>query len=832
MRSVWRRHLAGLLFLPAAAVGDADTDPPAASPADSSVAERVLPPPEEVGAVPDGEDSFRYTADTYVHSLRGDSLLLRGNAVVHQRGARLQAAEIVYHRGRELVVARSPAISNGDTTGMPTLTQGKDAIRGRRILYDMDSGEGTIFDGRIRFKEGFYSGNRIDTRGEEEFHVHSGSYTTCDLPEPHFDFYSPRIKVLAGEMAIARPVYLRIGGKRVAVAPFYVFSLRENRQSGLLTPSFGQRPVRFNSSQSEWEVRNLGYYLAPSDYWDLRLSADLRQRSGWLGRVALAYARRYYFDGMVDTRIENRQSDTGTRWEWWTNLRHNQQLGESASLRGAGTFQSSKDVVRDNSTRLGERLTRTLRSNLRFNKRWREPGYSLSVNASRTENLDTGRFDTVLPEVSLRRNRRSLFGAPGKWGKQQSAWYHRIYYDGSARLRNTRRGTPADTTSRTSGEVALGLSTQQRPANWLSLSSGLSQRWRDADLRSSEARYENLGSTQARAAATLSQTVYGLFTPQVWRVTAVRHVVKPDIGVNYGATRIDTGATLGAGGRPSPWRQSRRLTMRLSNSFWLKLLHEEEESKHRVAQVNLSTSYDIDKKSRPLSDLVSSATVDAGPFNARVRLRSEFYDDADEFRGAPALRQFEINSSFRLQRRAGRKEGGRQPSASGGRGSDLDYGEAYRGGYGAGTTGSGRSYGYGSGSAGLGRGGYGYESGLHRDLDRRGTQRLQIGHYYSRSKSFGRIRERSWLRGSFTWSWRRTWHLHYSVSYNLESPLPLLDRERVTAELLSLQREFHDWTATFNLEPTRFARTRAFYFKAQLKDIPQIRFERGDRRRR
>ena len=30
---------------------------------------------------------------------------------------------------------------------------------------------------------------------------------------------------------------------------------------------------------------------------------------------------------------------------------------------------------------------------------------------------------------------------------------------------------------------------------------------------------------------------------------------------------------------------------------------------------------------------------------------------------------------------------------------------------------------------------------------------------------------------------------------------------------------------------TRFADDRAFYFKAQLKDIPQIRFERGDRRR-
>ena len=822
MRAAWRRHLAGLLLLPVAAAASGGSDPAPEgepSPADSSSPGRVLQPPQEIGAIPEGEDSFRYTADSSgVHSLRGDSLLLRGNAVVHHRGARLQAGEIVYHRSRELIVARSPAGSRGDSTGMPTLTQGDDAIRGGRILYDMRTGEGTIFDGRIRFREGFYSGSRIDTRGEEEFHVHSGSYTTCDLAEPHFDFYSPRIKVLVGDMAIARPVYLRIGGNRVAVVPFYVFSLRENRQSGLLTPSFGQRPVRFGSSQSEWEVRNLGYYFAPSDYWDLRLSADLRQRSGWLGRVALAYARRYYFDGMADTRIENRQSDSGTRWEWWTNLRHNQQLGESASLRGAGTFQSSSDVVRDNSTRLGERLTRTLRSNLQFNKRWRESGYSLSVNASRTEYLDTGRFNTALPEVSLRRNRRSLFGGRKK-GERQSAWYHRIYYDGSARLRNTRRGTPADATSRTSSDVALRLSTQQRPADWLSLNSGLSQGWRDADLRSSEPRYENLGSTRVSAAATLSQTVYGMFTPQVWRVTALRHVVKPDLGVNYQVTRTDTGGTLGVGGRPSPWRQSRRLTMRLSNSFWLKLLREEEESKLRVAQVNLSASYDFDKKSRPLSDLVSSATVDAGPFNAHLKLRSEFYDGEGDFRGAPALRQFKINSGFRLQGRRGRKEEDPRRSTAGRRPGSQDYQSMYGGEYDPGGTGSRRS-------------GYGYESGLHRDLDRRSSQRLQIGHYYSRSKSFGRTRELSWLRGSVTRSWRRTWHVHYSVSYNLESPLPLLDGGRVTAELLSLQREFHDWTATFNIEPTGFARTRAFYFKVQLKDIPQIRFERGDRRRR
>ncbi len=35
---------------------------------------------------------------------------------------------------------------------------------------------------------------------------------------------------------------------------------------------------------------------------------------------------------------------------------------------------------------------------------------------------------------------------------------------------------------------------------------------------------------------------------------------------------------------------------------------------------------------------------------------------------------------------------------------------------------------------------------------------------------------------------------------------------------------------TFNVKPSSFARERAFYFKFQFKDIPQLQFERGDSR--
>ena len=453
-----------------------------------------------------------------------------------------------------------------------------------------------------------------------------------------------------------------------------------------------------------------------------------------------------------------------------------------------------------------------MRTNVRFDKRWREAGYTLNVSASRSENLDTDRFDEVRPEVSLRSNRKSLFGQESG-SRSSGPWYSRIYYDANGRLRNTRRGSPTDTTSATSADLAFGLSSQQRPVSWLSVNASLNERWRDADLRSSRDRFEGVRTDRASLSATLSQTIYGLFYPTVFpRVTALRHVLKPDVGLRYEATRADTGGTLGVGGRSRDWKQSRRLTLRLTNSFWVKLLRDEEEvDKVRLAQVNFSTSYDFDRDTRPLSDLVSSVTIDAGRrFSTRINVRSEFYDDDDELQ-LPRLRQFEVNSTWRIveQSRGDRSE------------RDRDQ-------YGAGDGDEGSSR-YGSSTA-YARDEYGFEGGLQRDIRDRAPRQLQLSHYFSRRRSSFGNQTRSWLRTAAGWSWRRSWHFHYSVNYNLHRPgAAILARDRVTSELLSLRRAFHDWSATVNIEPTRFAEDHAFYFKAQFKDIPQIRFERGER---
>lgn len=857
---VWLGHVT--LALGAESIPDTTSASSGTQDADLIAVTRLLD-----AARPTQADGFKYSADRFIDHVDGDSLVLEGHAVVLHRGARLEASRMVFFRDRHLIFATGVTPPAGDDDGRgeaggqktpqpprqvgrdtvtdsvqetsaridsppadptgpsaqgpvdsntasdpaaagpgtapagnrPRLSRGDDILEGDSILYDTNSGEGWISDGRIAHDDGYFSGYRIRARSEKEFLVGAGSYTTCDADHPHFDFYSPRIKVLVGDMAIARPVYFRIAENRLLWIPFYVFSLREDRQSGVLTPGFGRRPLSFGSTTTEWEVRNLGYYFAPSDYWDLTLAADLRQQTGWVGRAAFDYAWRYHFNGAIEGRVQNRQEGDLNQRAWWLSLRHRQQLSDSANLQGSGTFQGSQDFQRDNGTNLDDRLNRTLRSNIRYDKRWRDAGWSLSAGASQTKNLDSGISDVVLPEVSLRANRKALFGDAGRDGP----WYTRVYYDGNARLRNTRQTTPTRESLSTRADASVRLSTQQRPVDWLNLNSSINSSWRDQNLRSGSE--EGVRTDQFSTSATLSQTVYGLFHPRLGPVTALRHVLKPDVGLTFDASRADSGG-VGFSGRTRPWDTNRRLTFRLSNSLWAKYLKGpdgEEEGKARLAQLNLSTSYDFDRDVRPLSDLVTSLTLEGGRrFNSRVSLRSEFYDDENRLQDLPRIRQFEVTTTMRAVPQRTRPDRGNDTSRNQPAGSSNGQDE------------------------------FGFESGLQEDIgDRDRGRSFLISHYYSRRRSLAGINQRSWLRASVGTSVTRVWHLNYSVNYNLHAPgLSLTQRDRITAELLSIQREFHDWTATLNVEPSRLARDRAFYFKAQFKEIPQLRFERGDRR--
>ncbi len=747
----------------------------------------------------DERSGFKYRANFIFYHQDGDSLVLRGDVEVRRGAALLEAGEMVYYRTPDILVARVGIDSSGEIGSLPVLKHGEEILTGSQIIFDMTSGSGKINHGRISKNKSYFTGDYVETHRASEFNVHSGTYTTCDLEKPHFDFYSPKIKVLVDDVAIARPVYFRVANRRIFWIPFFIFSLGDDRRSGLLTPGYGRRPISFGNAKSEWELSNIGYYFAPNDYWDLASSVDLRERSGWMGRVKVNYANRYRFDGRFDFRMENRQTGDVLQRNWRLNFLHNQIVDEDSNIRASGTLQNNTQFGLDNGDLLEERLNRTLRSNMGYSRRFRPSGNTLLVNFNQTKNLDTATQNVVFPEVSFRKSRKPIWiGETSKADEDKSPWYSRVFYDTNARFKNESRITELDTTNVTSANIGVRLNAQYRPTEWLSINPSLQENWRNEKMRKKI--IGGVRSDRINMRIAMSQTAYGLFRPHWGAVNVLRHVFKPSLDLTYDAMNISEGGIIGFGGSEgNGWEQNSRLNVRIDNAIWAKIRKDEKDQKLRIIQINLSNGYDIRRKKTPLDDLICSVLIEGSRFiDSRFTLRSSWYDNIGSLQ-RPKLRQMEVRTTAKYSSEK-KKEDVRALNVLQNKISD-------------------------------GNSDFGYERGLGSGMDLGFRRNVQISHYYSQTRIGSDLRSRSWLRFGGSGKIGKAWDFHYSINYNLDSKmLSTFSSQRVTSELLSLQRSFHDWRVILNVEPTNFLNNKAFYFKVQLIDIPQLKFERRDTR--
>ena len=747
----------------------------------------------------DQKNGFRYRADYVFFYQHGDSLVLRGNVRVSQGNTVLESSEMVYYRSPEILVARIRSDSSRSDNILPLLKHGDEVLEGSQIVYDLTNGVGKINHGRISRDKTFFTGNYIETHSDSQFDVHKGTYTTCDLDTPHFDFYSPKIKVIVDDVAIARPVYFRIANRRVFWVPFFLFSLGDERRSGLLTPGYGRRPINYGSVKSEWELSNIGYYFAPNDYWDMTSSVDLRQRSGWLGKLNVNYAKRYHFNGRFDYRIENRQTGVNAQRNWRLNFLHNQTLNSDSQIRASGTIQNNTQFGLDNGNLLEERLNRTLRSNVGYSRRYRKSGNSLNVNVSQTRNLDTATRNFVLPEVSFRKSRKAIWvGENTIAPADNSPWFSRIFYDSNMRFKNIRYSTETDTSDITSADIGLRVNAQFRPMKWLTVNPSLQENWRNEQMRKNI--FGGVRTDRMNMRLAMSQTAYGLFRPRFGGIKAVRHVFKPSVDLTYGIRNISEGGLIGFGSPDgNNWEQSSRVNIKIDNAIWAKINGIVEDQKFRVLQFNLVNGYDLHREKMPIDDLVCNVVLEGSQFfDSRITLRSTWYDDVGHLQ-KPSLRQVEIRTTARYDSND-EKEGSKISGLS-------------------------------QDNIGRARSNFGFEQGLSSDSNLGFRRNLQVSHYYSQTRTESNSRSRSWLRFGGSGKLGKTWDIHYSINYNLDSNMgSIFSSQRVTSELLSLQRNFHDWRAILNIEPTNFKSNKVFYFKAYLIDIPQINFERRDAR--
>lgn len=588
--------------------------------------------------------------------------LLKGKANVKYQETILDADEILIDWDQDLLTAKgridtllTDSTGMGEDSvrwiGLPALDDGTQLINGQEMTYNIKTRRGRVLKGDTEFGDGYYHGKIIKMIQKNEYNIGSGKYSTCDAEEPHYHFWAKDMKLLVKDKVAARPIVLCFDGTPVLIAPFAVFSARGGRHSGIIIPTYGE-----SSGQGRY-FRNLGYYWAPNDYFDVKGSLDFYERYGILFGSSLNYVKRYLFNGSVKGSIINQTRDNRVVRRWDLSVNHSHTFSPTLSLMASGRFVSDDSYLQDVSQNQREMIERIIRSNATLSKSWPETPYRANVNVNYEKNLTTKAVSQSLPRLNFSRSRSRIIPLPEGAKNDDERFWNKFYYGYSMKgeirkrvsYREFMQNTDDDTISyelkdsRVRGGIHhnLSLNFTPEPVLFVSITPGFkySEVWYD-EYYSYQMGNDGLVDTTKHSGVpdgfksirtfssnvSFSTKLYGLFNADLLTLKAIRHTISPSIGLSYrpdfsepkwGYYDIFTDASGkerkydrfhgGIYGSASK-SESRSVSLSLGNLFEYKRMVKEKETKGQIVGLNSSTSYNFAADSLKWSNLTTSIT--------------------------------------------------------------------------------------------------------------------------------------------------------------------------------------------------------------------------------
>jgi len=608
-----------------------------------------------------------YTAvDSAIYDIENREMFLFGNADIKYKTMRLRSAVVSMNLDSATLQASGLPDSTGDNyKGLPILNDAGEEYHGFKLSYNFKTQKGRITQATTQMENAFYYGDKIKKVDKDILFAYKGRYTTCDAEEPHFYIEGREMKIIVNDKVIARPVILYIADVPVFALPFGVFPSKSGRRSGFIPPVWGQT---FNAG---FYFKRFGYYWAMSDYTDFTTTFDWYTRGGWQIASDFRYALRYKFNGAIGFAFANFYSgeendpDKTSSKEWRFNLIHSQTIDPTSRIT-ANVNISTNNYFRATGTSVRDVLQQTLTSNVSYSKTLESINGSISINAFRTQNLNTGTVDEILPEISFSLPQVFPFSSGALYGTS-AKWYEKISFGYSSRFVNQR--STAITKQFRYGiahNLRLNFSPTVRYFNITPFFT-YNENWYDRriikfynpETKQVETRTQK-GFFQARYfnfGISISTKIYGIWQPQVFGISGFRHTLMPSISLvyqpdfstpfwkNYGTYVDSTGNIVKYsyfenslfGG--APMGRSQSISFGIGNIFEMKTTSRDsagQEKKYQLLNLNLSFSYNMvapNKKLSPLFvtartniagiDIFSSSVFDFYKFNSTEPLIRE-----------------------------------------------------------------------------------------------------------------------------------------------------------------------------------------------------------------
>ncbi len=306
------------------------------------------------------------------------------------------------------------------------------------MSYNMDSGKAMIHGPRTQEGEGYLSGGKVKKMKDNVMHMHGGRYTTCDAECPHFYLQMTKATVVPGEVTVFGPAYMVFEDVPLypLTVPFGFFPQKKEQSSGIIIPQIGEEVVK------GFYLRDMGYYFAINDYVDLKLMASIYTLGSWGFSAASNYALRYKFSGNFDLSFDqdiigepdspDYVNNQGFAIRW--SHRQDAKFSPGSTFSASVNFTSNSSYNKYNADNLEDVLSSQTSSTIAYSKNWAGTPFSLSANASLSQNSRDSTVTLGLPNVTFNVTRISPFKRKNPVGGEK--WYEKISFTYNMNLQN------------------------------------------------------------------------------------------------------------------------------------------------------------------------------------------------------------------------------------------------------------------------------------------------------------------------------------------------------------------------------------------------------------
>ncbi|MBN9298090.1 MAG: LPS-assembly protein LptD [Filimonas sp.] len=345
--------------------------------------------------------------DSAVLLIPSKKFILYNKANVKYQGTQIEANNINYDQGKNLIRAYGGTDTSSNPLNLPKITQdGSTSISDtiwfntasqraltKNTYYTEPGSEMFVFAKRIK---------KVDTDVE---YAYDARFTTCNLDTPHFAFHAKKVKLINNKIAVSGPAYPEFEGVPMPVAiPFGIYPLYKGRHSGFLPPQFT------SNDRMGLGLEGLGYYKVINDNWDVTTRADIYTYGGYKLVINPKYMERYKYSGNLNLSIQHTKSvSTGLskdefditntfmlNWSHTVDTRARPGTSFSANVN-AGSTKFNQNVPNNVSVNFQNQLY----SSISYSKTWDDGKYNLTMSANHNQNNYSHLININVPTVNF-----------------------------------------------------------------------------------------------------------------------------------------------------------------------------------------------------------------------------------------------------------------------------------------------------------------------------------------------------------------------------------------------------------------------------------------------